>query len=80
MSTCSYTRVQLVLSVCRYCLVRETKKPSFVRLDQRTNEELKTQTKMLCEVRKQAIHYLYSVFVSKKILSLPVVVLLKLIL
>ena len=32
-------------------MVRETKKPSFIRLDQRTNEELKTQTKMLCEVR-----------------------------
>ena len=34
-----------------YSMVRETKKPSFIRLDKRTNEELKTQTKMLCEVR-----------------------------
>lgn len=33
-----------------YCLVREAKKPTFVRLDQRSNEELKTQTKQLCEV------------------------------
>ena len=32
-------------------MIRETKKPSFIRLDKRTNEELKTQTKMLCEVR-----------------------------
>ena len=31
-------------------MVREARKPSFVRLDKRTNEELKTQTKYLCEV------------------------------
>ena len=31
-------------------MVREAKKPSFVRLDKRTNEELKTQTKYLCDV------------------------------
>ena len=30
--------------------MRETKKPSFVRLDRKTNEEVKTQTKYLCEV------------------------------
>lgn len=36
--------------IYRYCMVRETKKPSFIRLDKRTNEELKTHTKMLCEV------------------------------
>ena len=36
--------------VFSYCLVREAKKPSFVRLDQRSNEELKTRTKQLCEV------------------------------
>ena len=30
--------------------MREAKKPSFVRLDQRSNEELKTQTRHLCEV------------------------------
>ena len=33
-----------------YCIVREAKKPSFVRLDRRSNEELKTQTKYLCDV------------------------------
>lgn len=33
-----------------YCLIREAKKPSFVRLDMRNNEELKTHTKFLCEV------------------------------
>ena len=37
-------------AVFSYCLVREAKKPSFVRLDQRSNEELKTRTKQLCEV------------------------------
>ena len=39
-----------------YTLVRETKKPSFVRLDRRTNEEVKTQTKYLCEVRSCDSH------------------------
>ena len=39
--------VQLGVGV--YTLVRETKKPSFVRLDRKTNEEIKTQTKYLCE-------------------------------
>lgn len=34
----------------RYCPVREAKKPSFAQLDQRTNDELRTQTKYLCEV------------------------------
>jgi ATP-dependent DNA helicase 2 subunit 1 len=40
----------LEIGVGVYCLVREAKKPSFVRLDQRSNEELKTRTKQLCEV------------------------------
>jgi ATP-dependent DNA helicase 2 subunit 1 len=39
--------VQLGIGV--YTLVRETKKPSFVRLDRRNNEEVKAQTKYLCE-------------------------------
>ncbi len=39
------------LCVCRYCLVREAKKPTFVRLDKSSNEELKTNTKSICEVR-----------------------------
>ena len=46
-----YTDLFLFSSaVTRYTLVRETKKPSFVRLDRKTNEEVKTQTKYLCEV------------------------------
>ncbi|CAI8018050.1 X-ray repair cross-complementing protein 5 [Geodia barretti] len=39
----------LEIGVGVYCLVREAKKPSFVRLDQRSNEELKTQTRHICE-------------------------------
>ena len=39
--------------MCSYCMVREAKKPSFVRLDRRSNEELKTQTKYLCDVSRQ---------------------------
>ena len=39
----------LEIGVGVYCMVREARKPSFVRLDKRTNEELKTQTKYLCE-------------------------------
>ena len=42
-----------------YCMVREAKKPSFVRLDRRSNEELKTQTKYLCDVSIQ-IRILYA--------------------
>ena len=33
-----------------YSLVREAKKPSFVRLDKSSNEELKTVSKSICEV------------------------------
>ena len=44
---CSHTT--LFTCVFRYCLVREAKKPSFVRLDQNF-EELKTSTKFICEV------------------------------
>jgi len=40
-----------MLRVCIYCLVREAKKPTFVRLDKSSNEELKTNTKSICEVR-----------------------------
>ena len=35
---------------CSFALVKEAKKPSFTRLDKRTNEEVNTQTKMLCDV------------------------------
>lgn len=45
-----YTVVLHCEKIIRFCLVREAKKPSFVRLDQRNNEEVKTHTKMLCEV------------------------------
>ena len=38
--------------LCRYTIIREATKPSFVRLDKRTNEELTTRTKHLCDVRK----------------------------
>lgn len=41
-----------------YCLVREAKKPNFIRLDKKTNKELTTQTKMLCEVRCLAIEFI----------------------
>jgi hypothetical protein len=40
----------LELGVGVYCMVRETKKPSFVSLYKKTNEEVKTQTKLLCQV------------------------------
>jgi ATP-dependent DNA helicase 2 subunit 1 len=39
----------LELGVGVYCMVRETKKPSFVSLYKKTNEEVKTQTKLLCQ-------------------------------
>ncbi len=50
--------------IYRYCPVREAKKPGFARLDQRTNVELKTQTKFLCEVghavcRKYFNHFIF---------------------
>ena len=41
-----------------YCLVREAKKPNFIRLDKKTNKELTTQTKMLCEVRCIVVEFI----------------------
>ena len=41
-----------------YALVREAKKPSFTRLDKRTNEEVNTQTKMLCDVSEIESFYM----------------------
>ena len=35
--------------------MREAKKPSFVRLERKSNEELKTLTKYLCEVHSDNI-------------------------
>ena len=45
-----YLLAYMYVLCVRYNLVREAKKPSHVKLDQKTNEELKTQTKLICDV------------------------------
>ena len=44
-----YTLV-ICTCVCRFALVRSTKKGAVVKLDERVNQEVKTRTKYICEV------------------------------
>ena len=52
------TRVPLKLSgkfefgVAVYALCRSASRPSYIKIDSRTNEEVKTVTKMICEVSR----------------------------
>ena len=43
---------QFEFGVAVYALCRSAQRPSYIKIDSRTNEEIKTVTKMICEVSK----------------------------